>query len=387
MKKKVKINTASYDEIRALKYLKDSVAQKIVDERELNGPFGSPSELSRRVKGLDVLSGMLSSYIDWEIPVPPEPPKERRWWRIVLWAALIFLLPAVVIYPPFAKLSRTLDRLKPFMTGSIRRSLILGAAGVIISLFLVEALFIIQIVQDFTRSVKMERRWATYGYTLFIVGALFIFVLMGAVAVLAPREVLAAYPSYTSYVFSIMMIPLFMLLFYGLPLYARNRPELIDSRLLGGAYGVALVFGLPLLMVVGHLTLRGLELPLAFYVLQILLGLVIIYRLYQMLRDRSWYFSQVAGSLSPSIDLEERKRSEELLEWLNHEWPNDSDQRALARALVGKYPAVRKPSFAGVTFAAGIVWFIIAKGGEAIYEQIVQGWAEPYLQAIKKLFE
>lgn len=114
------------------------------------------------------------------------------------------------------------------MTGSIRRSLILGAAGVIISLLLVEMLLIMQVVKDFTRSIEMERRWATYSYQLTVIGALFILVLTGAIAVLAPQEVLAAYPSYTSYTLSIMMIPLFLLLFYGLPLYVRNHPELMN---------------------------------------------------------------------------------------------------------------------------------------------------------------
>lgn len=113
MKKKVKINTAAYDEIRALPYMKDPVAQKIVDDRALNGPFGSPDELIDRVKGLGDLPRMWSSYyIDWEVPVPPEPLKERRSWRILLWAVLIILLPAVVVYPPFAKLLRTLDGLR-----------------------------------------------------------------------------------------------------------------------------------------------------------------------------------------------------------------------------------------------------------------------------------
>lgn len=385
MNPKVKINVASYDEIRALPFLKDAAARNIIEERGLNGPFSGPDDLARRVKGLgDDLPRMLSTYLDWVVPVQPEEPKERRWWRIALWVTLIILLPAAVIYPTYTKLLWTLVEFRPLLSESTRRLLTIGAVAGPIPLLFIEAFFVTVIVGDFTHSRRTERKWSTYGYKVNIAGAIVSLILLGAFAVLAPREVPADFPPFIRGILLLMTMPVFLLLIYGLPLYVKDRRGLIGSRLLGGVYGTAIIFGPPLVLIALHLTLTDIPMPTALYVLEILLGAAVVHRSYQMLRDRCWYFSQVVGALDPSVDPAEARKGRELLEWINRELPNEFDQRALARAMVSKYPAVRRAPFAGLTLAAGLAWLIITKGLEAIYEQMVQGWAEPYLQTMKK---
>jgi hypothetical protein len=132
--------------------------------------------------------------------------------------------------------------------------------------------------------------------------------------------------------------------------------------------------------------LASVTLPLAFYVLEIVLGITVVHRSYVMIRDSSWYFSQAVASLAPSVDPEEERRRQALLEFINRQVPNPSDQQALVKAMMSKYPSTQRAPFSWATLTTGLGWISITKGVEAVYELIVQNRAEHYWKTMKEFF-
>jgi competence ComEA-like helix-hairpin-helix protein len=109
-KLRVKINSASPEELAKLHGIGEHRAKLIVAFRNAHGLFVSPDDLAK-VKGINQnLAILLAPHIDWEQPIEPEEPNKKDWMGAFYWSIISLVLAANRQHIPDQKKFRSTDR-------------------------------------------------------------------------------------------------------------------------------------------------------------------------------------------------------------------------------------------------------------------------------------
>src|SRR5687767_84618 len=94
----VKINLATADEIAELYDVGPKLAQRIVEYRQAHGYFQGPEGLDK-VEGISSdLAITLAPHIDWQIPIQPQPLKERDWTGFLTSVVITITIGWIAVY-------------------------------------------------------------------------------------------------------------------------------------------------------------------------------------------------------------------------------------------------------------------------------------------------
>ncbi len=330
MHEKVKINTATAQEIASLREVGPARAGRIVEYREQNGFFTRPEDLGK-VKSVGLaLAEALAPSIDWSVPPGPEEPKPREWLRLLIFALLASLPPLLFLLHP----ARELWGWGALIWASPRRWLVLWPGLIVVAFVALFYMFLsVQLAYALTTSRRIARRYSGLGYKIMGASALMILLGiagMGVLSWLLTPEGLAGV-AFDPYVLSLALTFLLLLLIYGPPLVVVYRPAWAYKPLLAKVYDVAFVLGGPVcLWEVWH---HRDDMPWWFGFFPATIGLIFLVRGFSVGVRRTSYFKHPEYLLDPFAPSQDEDDDARWIEWLNTKLPNEADQARLIRAL------------------------------------------------------
>jgi len=372
---RLKINSASREELTSLHGIGRSRAGRIYKFRKERGYFAGPDDLAK-VKGINLnLALSLSPQINWELPTEPEEPNKRDWMSAFYWSIISLVLALSILQVGliiFASLNLTNNT--DADSGSRLKWAI--AMSAIATLFCFLIFSITRASVALISSKSKTRRVSRFG----LVGS----ALSLGFGLLIILGTIVYYQFYSPYgwveiqgvqnrlVFIGGLACFALLLLFTVPqLIAWRRPDLITQRWLSGIFDFGIMlFGL--LLILGF-RINILVIPLGMLVLMSIAGAIVVVVALISIRRGESFFAASLDFIDPKTIARHKTTTDDWRMWINSRLPDPEQQKALKKALDSTYQSSPTQSLMQILIL-GIGGWIVLATLDAIIELYVQDW-------------
>jgi competence ComEA-like helix-hairpin-helix protein len=370
----IKINTASPDEIAALRGISLRLAKRIVAYRDAHGPFHGPEYLAK-VEGISGnLVKTLAYQIDWEVPLQPEPLQERRWldafyWGVILLVLLLSVLSIVVaLLSPIAR--------NTLVTGPGYWLKIFATSLGTIILFAFAIFASTRIGVFVTREKEQARRFSRFGLKAMaialICGLFFVSSVVAYIQIYSDNGWLPLANKQNGWILPVGLISFITLYFLMIPqLVVLLKPELAANRWISSIFDISIgISGLMLIAIISTNIF-----PFWLLLLCSLAGLFVVIIATVSIRRGESFFQASLDFIDPRVLTRKQMSTDNWRTWLNANAPGSERQKALRDALNEIYRPSPTQTFLRV-FVLGIGGWLVLTAISAIIELYVQNWWE-----------
>ena len=360
----IRINIDPAERIAELYNISLKTANTIVSDREQQGFYTNPEELSR-IEGISFeLAKTLSPHIDWRFPPEQEPEKAKQWYLFVF--LLISIIGIVLIgidaIPDFLNLFS--KNVTPTWLNLINR---VSCFSGLLSMCVV---FVLMLISTITRSWSLIRRYFRYQTFFMIICIFCLFIIYPSLFYLIEFDNHGRFSrfiiSLDFLIISIVGIIMLILLLSHLVAALCSRYVVSNLRqIINTVFYIMLSPASVAYVVVRYDELSFFELLLAGFggIAFFVLGIQAI-QTGETLFHSSIYIRPEAAQMIIGGDY--------WLEWLNNFLDDTTSQKELKNALLEAYPPSKARTFAGMIVLNAGGWLLIVVFS-AIIEWVVQG--------------
>lgn len=372
---RVKINSASPEEVAMLHGIGERRAKLIVAYKKANGFFTSPDDLAR-VKGITLnLAISLAPHIDWEQPIEPEEPNKKDWISAFYWSIICLIISLSILQ--IALIIFTSSNLNNYTESDPETKL-----KVAISICGIATLFCFLIFAITRTSVAIisskarTRRVSRFGLIWLALSLGFGFlIILGAIVYYqfySPYGWTEIKGSQSRVIFVGGLVCFAFLLLFVVPqLIAWRRPDLITKRWLSGIFDFGIMaFGL--LLILGFRS-NILNIPLWLLILISITGGIVVIISFISIRRGETFFCASLDFIDPRIIAKHNTTIDDWRMWINSHLPDPEEQKALKKALDIIYQT--SPTQTLLQFLVlSIGGWLVLTALDAIVQLYVQQW-------------
>lgn len=372
---RVKINSASPEEVAKLHGIGERRAKLIVAFKKANGFFTSPDDLAK-VKGITLnLAISLAPHIDWEQPIEPEEPNKKDWMSAFYWSIICLIISLSILQIAliiFTSSNLTSDTETDSET---RLKIAISICG-IATLFCFLIFSITRTSVALISSKARTRRVSRFGLVGLALSLGFGFlIILGTIVYYqfySPYGWAEIQGSQSRVIFVGGVVCFAFLLLFAIPqLIAWRRPDLITQRWLSGIFDFGImIFGL--LLILGFRA-NILAIPLWLLILISITGVIVVIISFVSIRRGETFFSASLDFIDPRTIAKHKTTTDDWRMWINSHLPDPEEQKALKKALDIIYQTSPTQTMLQVLVLSIGGWLVLT-ALDAIVQLYVQQW-------------